>query len=156
MHPRVDEFVARVEDRHGFDAAVTEFSETTRTAGDAAAAIGCSVAQIASSLVFLVDGDPVVAVTSGANRVDESALAGVAGAETVEMADPETVQETTGWAIGGVPPICHDRPVPVYVDETLTDHAEVWAGAGVPEAVFPIAPDDLIAFADATPAAFVE
>ena len=158
MHPRVREFVDRADTRYGFDAPVREFDDELRTAADAAAALDCSVAEIASSLVFLADGDPVVVVVSGANRVDESKLAATVGVppDTVEMADPETVRETTGWAIGGVPPICHERSVPVYVDETLVDHAEVWAGAGVPEALFSITPTQLVDFADATPADIAE
>jgi prolyl-tRNA editing enzyme YbaK/EbsC (Cys-tRNA(Pro) deacylase) len=158
MHPRVREFVDRADERYGFDAPVEEFTDELRTAADAADALDCSVAEIASSLVFLADGDPVVVVASGANRVDESKLAAAVGVppDTVEMADPETVRETTGWAIGGVPPICHERSVPVYVDETLVDHAEVWAGAGVPEALFSISPARLVDFADATPADIAE
>jgi prolyl-tRNA editing enzyme YbaK/EbsC (Cys-tRNA(Pro) deacylase) len=158
MHPRVREFVDRADARYGFDASVQEFDDELRTAADAAEALDCSVAEIASSLLFLADGDPVVAIVSGANRVDESKLAAAVGVppDTVEMADPETVRETTGWAIGGVPPICHERSVPVYVDETLVDHAAVWAGAGVPEALFSITPAQLVDFADATPADIAE
>jgi prolyl-tRNA editing enzyme YbaK/EbsC (Cys-tRNA(Pro) deacylase) len=158
MHPRVREFVDRADARYGFDASVREFDDELRTAVDAAEALDCSVAEIASSLVFLADGNPVVVIVSGANRVDESKLAAAVGVppDTVEMADPETVRETTGWAIGGVPPICHERSVPVYVDETLVDYAAVWAGAGTPEALFSITPTRLVEFADATPADVTE
>ncbi|MFB6118313.1 YbaK/EbsC family protein [Halosegnis sp.] len=158
MHPRAEEFRSRAKDQYGVDLSVEEFSEETRTAADAAEAIGCAVARIASSLVFLADGDPIVVVTSGANRVDEAKLADAMGvpATAVAMADPETVREATGWAIGGVPPICHDRPLPVYLDETLTDQSTVWAAAGTPEAVFPIAPAQLRELADATVADVAE
>jgi len=151
MHPRAEEFVARAADRYGFEPAVEEY-EQTKTAADAAEAIGCAVGQIASSLVFLADGTPVVAVTSGANRVDEAKLAAAVGVDpdTVEMADPDTVREATGWAIGGVPPICHETALAVYLDADLTDYEVVWAAAGTPESVFPIDPDRLVALADAT------
>lgn len=138
MHPRAEEFADRAADL-GVDVEVTEFPEGTKTAADAANAVGCDVAQIASSLAFVAD-ELVVVVTSGANRVDESTLADLRGVPdaSVEMADPEEIRETLGWAIGGVPPFCHDADVPVYLDETLLDFETVWAAAGTPEAVFPI------------------
>jgi len=152
MHPRTETFVERAAEL-GVDADVEEFPEGTRTAADAAAAIGCDVAQIASSLAFAAD-DLVVVVTSGANRVDEAKLAALRGvpASDVEMADPDDIAETLGWSIGGVPPFCHDTAVPVYLDETLLDFETVWAAAGTPEAVFPIAPERIRELADATPA----
>lgn len=150
MHDRAAEFRDRARDRHGLDVDVETFPEGTKTAADAAAAIGCDVAQIASSLVFDADGDLVVVVTSGANRVDESTLASRLGATEVAMADPERVREVAGWSIGGVPPLCHDADLPVYVDESLLAHDTVWAAAGAPTAVFPIGPSDLAALADAT------
>jgi prolyl-tRNA editing enzyme YbaK/EbsC (Cys-tRNA(Pro) deacylase) len=153
VHERAAEFVRRTRDRYGFDPPVEEFPEGTRTAADAARAIGCTEAQIASSLVFHADGAPVVAVTSGANRVSESKLAGHVGVrpESVEMADADAVREATGWAIGGVPPFCHANPLPVYVDESLVRHDRVWAAAGTPEAVFAIAPERLVELAEGTP-----
>jgi prolyl-tRNA editing enzyme YbaK/EbsC (Cys-tRNA(Pro) deacylase) len=152
MHPRTESFVERAAEL-GVDVDVEEFPEGTRTAADAAAAIGCDVAQIASSLAFAAD-DLVVVVTSGANRVDEAKLAALRGvpASDVEMADPDDIAETLGWSIGGVPPFCHDTAVPVYLDETLLDFETVWAAAGTPEAVFPIAPEGIRELADATPA----
>lgn len=156
MHPRAEEFAAAAAERHGVDVEVHEFPEGTKTAADAAAAVGCDVAQIASSLVFIADDEPVVVVTSGANRVSEARLADTLEAGSVRMADPEEAREATGWSIGGVPPFVHDRDLRVLVDETLLAHDEVWAAAGTPQGVFPIAPDRLVELAGAEPAAVAE
>ena len=150
MHPRAASFVAAATDRYGFDPDVMEFDAGTRTAEDAAAAIGCRVGQIASSLVFASEEGLVVVVTSGSNRVDEAHVAAVHGVDSLEMADAERIKDELGWAIGGVPPICHETPVPVYVDETLREFDTVWAAAGTPEAVFPVAPDDLVELSGGT------
>jgi prolyl-tRNA editing enzyme YbaK/EbsC (Cys-tRNA(Pro) deacylase) len=150
MHSRAAAFAEQAAAEFGLDVDVHEFPEGTKTAADAAAVVGCDVAQIASGLVFVADGDPVMVVTSGANTVDEERLAALTDAEAVSMADPETVREATGYSIGGVPPFCHDGSLPVYVDETLLAHDTVWAAAGTPEAVFPIDPDRLVACADGT------
>lgn len=149
MHPRAVEFSERAAEEHGLEITVEEFPEGTKTAADAAEAVGCDVAQIASSLVFLADGDPVVVVTSGANRVDEDRVAETLCADSVGMADAETIKRTLGWSIGGVPPICHDSEVPVLFDPTLSEFETVWAAAGTPEAVFPIDPTRLTELADA-------
>ncbi len=151
MHQRAREFRDRVTDQFGIDLAVREFPEGTKTAEDAAAAVGCAVGQIASGLVFVADGDPVVVVTSGANRASEAKLAAELEAGEVGMADPETVREATGYAIGGVPPFGHDRELPTLVDEDLLAYDEVWAAAGTPEAVFSVDPDRLVGFAGARP-----
>ena len=156
MHPRAEEFARRAADDHGFDVDVHEFPEGTKTAADAAEAVGCSVAQIASGIVLSADGDLVVSITSGANRVDESTLADLVGAGSATMADADDIKATLGWAIGGVPPFCHEADVPVFMDETLADHGEVWAAAGTPEAVFPIAPDRLRELSGATVADVAE
>lgn len=156
MHQRAREFRDRVTDQFGVDLAIQEFPEGTKTAEEAAAAVGCAVGQIASGLVFVADGEPVVVVTSGASRVSEAALAAELGAGEVGMADPDTVREATGYAIGGVPPFGHDRELPTLVDEDLLAHDEVWAAAGTPEAVFPIDPDRLVEFAGARPADVAE
>ena len=153
MHPRVREFSDAVRDRYGIEIEPYEFDEGTKTAEDAAEAIGCDVAQIASSLVFVADGDPVIIVTSGANRVSEDRLADALGADSVRMAEPDEVRAATGWSIGGVPPFCHESDLPVLLDETLLAHDEVWAAAGTPQGVFPIAPDRIVEIAGATPAA---
>ncbi|ELY38497.1 YbaK/EbsC family protein [Natronorubrum tibetense] len=153
MHPRATAFAERARDEYEFDPEVEEFPEGTKTAADAAEAVGCDVAQIASSLVFDVDGSLVVSVTSGANRVDEAALGDAfdVRGDAVSMADAGEIKDELGWSIGGVPPFCHDRSVPVVVDETLLEHETVWAAAGTPEAVFPIDPDELRRLADAEP-----
>ncbi|MFC4543546.1 YbaK/EbsC family protein [Halosolutus amylolyticus] len=153
MHPRAASFAEQAREAHGFDPAVEEFTEGTKTAADAADAIGCDVGQIASSLAFDVDGSLVVAVTSGANRVSEGALGEHFGttADAVSMADPDRISQTLGWSIGGVPPFCHEESVPVIMDETLLGYDTVWAAAGTPEAVFPIDPETLREYAGATP-----
>ncbi|WP_265111435.1 YbaK/EbsC family protein [Halosolutus halophilus] len=158
MHPRAASFAERAREAYGFDPAVEEFPEGTRTAADAADAIGCAVGQIASSLAFEVDDSLVVSVTSGANRVSEAALADHFGtsADAVSMADPDRITDTLGWSIGGVPPFCHAESVPVVMDETLLAYETVWAAAGTPEAVFPIAPEELRRYADADPVAVTE
>jgi prolyl-tRNA editing enzyme YbaK/EbsC (Cys-tRNA(Pro) deacylase) len=154
MHPRAEEFVATAADRYGFEVTVREFPEGTKTAADAADAVDCEVAQIASSLVFEVDGDLVVVVTSGSNRVSESRLASHLGvaADAVSMADPGEIRDALGWSIGGVPPFCHETDLPVLYDETLSQYDTVYAAAGTPEAMFPIPPAELRRLADATPA----
>lgn len=149
----VERFLERAQTA-GVEVTVTEFPAGTRTAQDAAAAIGCDVAQIVKSLVFLADGSPVLALTSGANRVDEQALADALGATEVGKADAQQVREATGYAIGGTPPFGHDEPVRVICDQTLTEHEEVWAAAGSPTTVFPLAPATLLEVTGATVAAF--
>ncbi|WP_135822447.1 YbaK/EbsC family protein [Halostella litorea] len=152
MHPSAEAFAERARDEHGLSVDVTEFPEGTKTAADAADAVGCDVAQIVKSIVMSADGDHVVALTSGANRVSERRLADhfEVAADAVEPASPGAVKEALGWSIGGVPPVCHDRDVPVVFDPTLADHDTVWAAAGTPEAVFPADPEQLLATADAT------
>ena len=152
MHPRAQSFAERAAEL-GVEVSVEEFPEGTKTAADAAEAVGCDVAQIASSLAFVAD-ELVVVVTSGANRVDEAKLATLRDIPTsdVRMAEPDEISETLGWSIGGVPPFCHDTTVPVYIDETLLTFETVWAAAGTPEAVFPVYPERIRELADATPA----
>ncbi|GGL69937.1 YbaK/EbsC family protein [Halocalculus aciditolerans] len=149
MHERARDFVAEAEDRYGVTPAVTEFPEGTKTAADAADAVGCETAQIASSIVLSADGDAVVCITSGANRVDMDKVADAVGADSVSMADADLVKDATGWSIGGVPPICHTTDCRVLMDETLLDYDEVWAAAGTPTTVWPIAPDELAELAEA-------
>jgi Cys-tRNA(Pro) deacylase len=130
----------------GLQIEVVEFDQTTRTAPDAAAAIGCEVAQIVKSLLFTADGQPVMALVSGANRLHEGKLARLCGVgrKKVKRADADQTREVTGFAIGGVPPFGHASPFPVYVDEDLTRLDLVWAAAGTPHTVFAIRPDDLL------------
>jgi prolyl-tRNA editing enzyme YbaK/EbsC (Cys-tRNA(Pro) deacylase) len=116
---------------------VREFPQGTRTAADAAAAIGCEVGAICKSLVFRVGDEPLLVIASGANRVDEARFGAV-------KADAAFVREHTGYAIGGVPPYGHARPLRTIVDEDLLAYATVWAAAGTPSSVFPLAPDELV------------
>jgi len=124
---------------------VLEFDATTRTAADAAAAIGCAVAEIAKSLIFrgLTSNRPVLVVASGVNRVDETKVAQAVG-EKIARADAEFVRDATGFAIGGVPPVGHDNPPIVLIDQSLMALAEIWAAAGTPNAVFRLTPSDLV------------
>jgi prolyl-tRNA editing enzyme YbaK/EbsC (Cys-tRNA(Pro) deacylase) len=120
----------------GSSAEVVELAATARTSADAAAAIGCTVAQIAKSLVFrAASGRPVLVIASGANRVDEAKVAAALG-EAIGKADAAFVREKTGFAIGGVPPIAHDVPPQVFLDEDLAALEPIWAAAGHPHAVF--------------------
>ncbi|MGB9986668.1 YbaK/EbsC family protein [Salarchaeum japonicum] len=149
MHERAAEFAERVESEFGFRPEVEEFPAGTKTAADAAEALDCEVAQIASSIVLVADDTPVVVVTSGANRVDVEKVAASVGAGSARMADADEVKSATGYSIGGVPPVCHDGRPRVLFDETLLGHDRVWAAAGTPEAVWPSDPDDLADLADA-------
>ena len=143
MHPNIDHVVAAARDA-GLDVKVKRFPEGTRTAADAARAVGCEVAQIVKSLVFMADEVPIVALVSGANRVDLAKLAIAVGGETARRADGDEARAATGFAIGGVPPFGHARPTTVLVDRDLLGHERLWAAAGLPDAVFPIRPDDLL------------
>jgi prolyl-tRNA editing enzyme YbaK/EbsC (Cys-tRNA(Pro) deacylase) len=136
----------------GVPIAVRRFPATTRTAQDAAREIGCTVGEIVKSLVFLADGAPVVVLCSGADRVDESKLRAVLGAAGVRRATADEAKAATGYAIGGVPPFAHATGLRVVVDRGLERFGTVWAAAGLPDAVFPIAPADLVRLSGATEA----
>lgn len=127
----------------GLNADIKEFSESTRTAAEAAKAVGSEVGQIVKSLVFLAGRSPILALVSGANQVDTERLATIAGAP-ITRASAEVVREATGYAIGGVPPIGHAMTVPTYCDAALQQYELVWAAAGTPNTVFSITPSDLI------------
>jgi prolyl-tRNA editing enzyme YbaK/EbsC (Cys-tRNA(Pro) deacylase) len=124
---------------------IVRFPEGTRTAADAAQAIGCDVGQIVKSLVFVADGEAFLALTSGANRADTARLAALLGATSVRRADADEVRAATGFAIGGTPPFGHPQVLPVLIDRDLATFDEVWAAAGTPDAVFRLSPGDLIA-----------
>jgi prolyl-tRNA editing enzyme YbaK/EbsC (Cys-tRNA(Pro) deacylase) len=143
MHPNVDRVVAAAASA-GLGIEVERFPDGTRTAADAARAVGCDVAQIVKSLVFVADDAPVLALTSGTNRVDPARLAAALGATGARRADGDEARAATGFAIGGIPPFGHDRPLSVVVDRDLMSHDRLWAAAGLPDAVFAIAPDDLV------------
>ena len=139
----VDRFRAEAEARGLGELEIREFPEGTRTAADAARAIGCEVGQIVKSVVLMADGRPVVALTSGANRADTERIAGILGAAEVRKADAAEAREATGFAIGGTPPFGHPRTLRVLLDRDLLGYGEVWAAAGTPSTVFPIAPAEL-------------
>ncbi|MGB9723150.1 MAG: YbaK/EbsC family protein [Chloroflexia bacterium] len=142
MHPSARK-VAETLRALGVETEVVEFPQGTRTAQDAAAAIGTTVGQIVKSLLFLADGKPVLALVSGSNRLDVRKLGRLLGAEHVQRADADTVRAITGYAIGGVPPVGHGRPLPVFLDQDLLQYDVVYAAAGTPQAVFAIAPSRL-------------
>lgn len=143
MASGVERFLERARDL-GVEIEVREFPAGTRTAADAAAAIGCDVAQIVKSLVFVAGDRPVLVLTSGANRVDEARLADHLGTTSVRKADADEVRAATGYAIGGTPPFGHDTALAIWCDRDLTTSREVWAAAGTPTTVFPIAPEILV------------
>lgn len=133
-------------DSKGHDFVVREFSASTRTAADAAAAIGCEVGQIANSLIFRdkKSGEPVLILSSGANRVSMKKVKAVTGL-TLGRADADFVREHTGFVIGGVPPVAHPTPLRTLFDVDLDQYDVIWAAAGTPNAVFQIRPADLFA-----------
>ena len=128
----------------GLSCMVVEFPDTTRSAAEAAEAIGCRVCQIAKSLVFqAVSGRPVLVIASGSNRVNEEKLAALVK-EPVKRATPDFVREQTGFVIGGVPPVGHKQALATFIDQDLLQHVEIWAAAGHPHAVFKLSSDDLV------------
>ena len=152
MTSALERFRAAAE-RMGVHVEVVKYPEGTRTAADAASAVGCDVGQIVKSLVFATPIKLVLALTSGANHVDTDKLGELVG-EEVTLADPEAVRATTGFAIGGTPPFGHLEPLPVWIDEDLLIFDIVWAAAGTPDSCFSIAPDQLVAVTGGAPACF--
>ncbi len=142
-HPTSVQRVAESARAIGLEIEVREFPEGTRTAEDAARAIGVEVAQIVKSLVFTADGEPIVCLVSGVNRLDTARLAAATGAAKIKRADADTVREATGFAVGGVPPFGHARRLAVYCDRELLAYNVVWAAAGTPTAVFSTDPKRL-------------
>jgi len=138
--PDLSRAAARVQaalEAAGVEARVVELPQSTRTAAEAAAAVGCEVAQIAKSLVFAgPDGEAVLVITSGTNRVNEKRLG-------LQRASADFVREKTGYAIGGIPPVGHATPVRTFIDEDLLRFERVWAAAGTPNAVFELCAADL-------------
>lgn len=129
----------------GFELQVVELPDSTRTAAEAAQAVGCQVGQIVKSLVFKAKRSqrPVLVVASGANRVNEKAIEALIG-EPLGRADADFVRQRTGYAIGGVPPVGHSERLETFIDEDLLQQAEIWAAAGTPNAVFRLTPGDLV------------
>lgn len=130
---------------HGIVVESRSFPEGTKTALDAANAIGCDVGQIVKSLIFAVDGELVLAYVSGSNRLDESKLATAAGGLRCARVDADAVRAATGFPIGGVPPFGHVTRLPVFVDPDLLRYDQVWAAAGTWHDVFPLSPAELVA-----------
>lgn len=128
----------------GFSFEVVELPDSTRSAKEAAAAIGCDVAEIAKSLIFKgrETGEAYLVIASGTNRVDESKISGLAN-EPIVKPDAGFVREQTGFAIGGVPPVGHARPLPTWIDEDLLQYPTIWAAAGTPFSVFRLKSDQL-------------
>lgn len=141
MHPNAQRVQAALRER-GCDAEVIHVPDSTRTAAEAAAALETSVAQIVKSLLFLADGQPLLVLTSGKNRVSTDKVRAVVGT-TIKRADADAVRRLTGCAIGGVPPLAHDTPARVLMDSQLLEYEMVWAAAGTPHAVFGIGPAEL-------------
>lgn len=139
----------------GLDITPMEMAEETRTAAQAASAAGCALDQIAKSIIFqgAQSGRVMLFVTAGGNQVDPETAAELAG-EALVRADAATVRAQTGFAIGGVSPIGHPAPLPVWLDKTLLQFETVWAAAGTPRHIFPIAPQELLRISGATAAHF--
>lgn len=141
--PELPNASKRLLDSIGIDADVRVFPEGTKTAADAARAIGCPVAAIVKSLVFVVDDEPVVALVPGDLRLDTETLAHVAGGAKARRATLDEVRDATGFAAGGTPPFGHVTDLRVFADPELKRNDPVWCAAGTPTTVFPISISDL-------------
>jgi len=136
--------VQQVLEKSGFSLQVVELPNSTRTAVEAAQAVGCQVGQIVKSLVFKSKRTerPILVIASGVNRVNEKRIEELIG-EPLGKADADFVRQQTGFAIGGVPPVGHAQPLETFIDQDLLQHSQVWAAAGTPHAVFELNPADL-------------
>jgi Cys-tRNA(Pro) deacylase len=143
LHPNVVRVIAAAREK-GLDITTRRFPEGTKTAQDAADAIGVNVGQIVKSLVFAVDGEVVMAYVSGANQLDEKKLAIAAGGATCSRVDADVVRNATGYPIGGVPPFGHSTQLRIFIDPDLLQYDEVWAAAGTWNDNFAIAPTELV------------
>ncbi|WP_329020190.1 YbaK/EbsC family protein [Streptomyces sp. NBC_00690] len=142
-HPRFAEALHTL----GLDVEVRRFPDATRTAAQAATAIGCDVSEIVKSLVFAADGVPVLVLMDGSSRVDVERVREELGVGSVQRADADLVRRTTGYAIGGVPPFGHSTKTRVLADRALLNHDVVWAAAGTPHTVFAMDPKTLVSHA---------
>jgi prolyl-tRNA editing enzyme YbaK/EbsC (Cys-tRNA(Pro) deacylase) len=151
MHPNVQAIQAALEaaDAPG---AVRMLPDAVTTAALAAAALGVEVGQIANSLIFDADGNPLLVLTSGAHRVDTAKVAALIGATAIRRASPDFVREHTGQPIGGVAPVGHPKPIPTLVDTALAAFDEIWAAGGIPHAVYNTTYDELVRMTGGTPA----
>ncbi|HJE58654.1 MAG TPA: YbaK/EbsC family protein [Nocardiopsis listeri] len=136
--------VVEVLDGLGLTGRVRELPDSTRTAAEAAQALGCEVGAIANSLVFMADDAPLLVMTSGRHRVNVDLLAERLGKQKIRRAKPDEVRAATGQAIGGVAPIAHPAPVETVVDTALADYPTLWAAAGTPNTVFPLTHTELV------------
>ncbi len=136
--------------QRGIEVVPVRFPDGTKTAADAAAAIGCEVAQIVKSLIFAVDGEVVLAYVSGANQLDETKLAAAADGVRCARVDADVVRSATGFPIGGVPPFGHDTELRVFIDPDLLQHEVVWAAAGTWHDVFSLSPTQLVSASGGT------
>jgi len=153
-NPALSSSARRVQDalaKLGFTLNVVELPQSTRTAVEAAAAVGASVGQIVKSLIFrgADSGRAILVLASGPNRVDEAKVAALLG-EPLAKADADFVRAHTGFVIGGVPPVGHSEPMPTFIDEDLLAFDSLWAAAGTPNAVFQLAPRELVAMSQGT------
>lgn len=143
MNARMQEIQRIVADA-GVDTTARELPDSTHTAAQAAAALGTEPGAIASSLLFLADGEPLLVMTSGRHRVDTALLAGALGVEELTMATAKQVREVTGQPIGGVSPVGHPAPIRTVVDTALADYDPVWSAAGTANSVMPLTFDQLV------------
>jgi prolyl-tRNA editing enzyme YbaK/EbsC (Cys-tRNA(Pro) deacylase) len=157
LHPNVQAVQDALESAGGSDGSgrqsqVRMLPDAVHTAPAAAAALGVEVGQIANSLIFDADGEPLLVLTSGAHRVDTAKVAADLGLTALKRATPEFVREHTGQPIGGVAPLGHPKPVRTLVDTDLAQYGEIWAAGGVPRAIFPTTYSELVRITDGTPA----
>jgi prolyl-tRNA editing enzyme YbaK/EbsC (Cys-tRNA(Pro) deacylase) len=148
MNPELSSSAQRVQEylvARGLETRVVELPDSTRTAPEAAQAVGCLVGQIVKSLIFRAkrSGKAVLVLASGANRVNEARLEALID-EPLGKADADFVRQQTGFAIGGVPPVAHTHPMFTFIDQDLLQYAEIWAAAGTPHAVFRLSPQELV------------
>jgi len=151
MHPAVERVVDVLND-NDVAGEVRTLDAAARTAAQAAAQLGVTVGQIANSLVFEADGEPLLVLASGAHRVDTAKVAAIVGVRRVERATPDFVREHSGFAIGGVAPVGHPGPLRTLVDVALAPYDVIWAAAGHPHTVFPTTYDELLRITGGTPA----
>ena len=156
-HPNVQRVsqalaTADARDSAGRPCQVRILPDAVHTAAAAAEPLGVAVGQIANSLIFDADGEPVLVLTSGAHRVDTDKVAAVIGARRVRRASPDFVREHTGQPIGGVAPVGHPKPIRTLVDQALAEYDEIWAAGGVPRAVFPTTYAELVRVTSGIPA----
>jgi len=151
VHPNVERVAAALRDGDA-SGEIRELADSTRTADEAAAALGVPVGAIVKSLVFTGDEQPVMVLASGDHQVDTRAVAVALGVAKVRRADADTVRTATGYPIGGVPPVAHSTDLPVLVDRHLATYDVLWAAAGTPHAVFSTSYDELVRLTGGTPA----